>query len=164
MIQIGDQTFLCDECGACDPDEIARKLQTTERLRCDPQLEYCWCNKTGGQIEFFGDCGDAYGKPEPKHRGGGRNTGRAYRRWMRKRKHDEIMEIMTYGYNPSTGYLTGRLRMESTSQMASSNWTIVTGNGARVWIYALSGYYPYIWVVTRGTFLSVENPSDTKGL
>lgn len=103
MIEVFGKNFACDECPICEGVEY--RLRIAEELGCEPQLEYCGCDKV--QTEFFisGYCGDAFredpcsAKPcKP------RKTGRAYRRQMQKKKKDRLMKIMTYGYNPAAGY------------------------------------------------------------
>lgn len=103
MIRIDGRAFACDECPICKGIEY--RLMIAKEDGCEPQLEYCGCDKI--QAEFFigGYCSDAFSRDTQSHRKFGvRKTGSAYRRQMRQQKKEKLMKIMTYGYNPAAGY------------------------------------------------------------
>lgn len=103
MIKVCGKNFTCDECPICEG--IEHRLETAAELGLEPQIDHCGCDKV--QTEFFvsGYCEDAFEEVPDKKVNRQRKTGNAYRRQMRKRKRDELMKIMTYGYNPAAGYV-----------------------------------------------------------
>ena len=104
MIDTASYYFLCDECPACEG--VDYRLRIATEGGCDPQLEYCWCDKQQSKFLFSGYCEDALvEKPRTKKKGK-RKTGIAYRREM-KAKHNKDLAWIIYncGYNPAIGYI-----------------------------------------------------------
>lgn len=86
MIKVCGKNFACDECPICEGieicEDIEHRLEAAAELGVKPQIDRWGCDKVQQ-----------------------RKTGNAYRRQMHRRKHDKMMKIMTYGYNPAAGYV-----------------------------------------------------------
>ena len=104
MIDTASYYFLCDECPACEG--VDYRLRIATEGGCDPQLEYCWCDKQQSKFLFSGYCEDALvEKPRTKKKGK-RKTGIAYRREMKAKHNKDLTWIIhNCGYNPAIGYI-----------------------------------------------------------
>lgn len=105
MINMYGRHFVCDECPMIWG--LERQLKLAERHGTEPQLEYCWCDKTGdGKFYCYGLCEDAFDDYTTKKTFGKRKTGMAYRRNRTKYKDERKRNIIaTGGYNPAIGYI-----------------------------------------------------------
>lgn len=111
MIRLNGRAFACDECPICHG--IEHRLQTAAIIGCEPQFEYCWCDKIQDEFYIGGYCSDAFSSDtQSLKKSGVRKTSSAYRRQMRQQKKERLMKIITYGCNPAVGY---------------TDWSIVDG-------------------------------------
>lgn len=93
MVKINDRKFFaCDECPICENFE--RRVELAKELGCEPQLNYCGCDKIQYEFWLGGYCSDAYEQPDQKKECGPRNTGRAYRRERAAYKNNERLNRM----------------------------------------------------------------------
>lgn len=83
MIDVGNVSFACDECGICE--QLEWRSQVAQELGETLQFDHCSCAKVGDEFWAGGYCGDAFIKNPPKRDGGNRRTGRAYRRRMHRK-------------------------------------------------------------------------------
>ena len=104
MIKIGSQCFACDECPICEG--VDYRLRIADELDCDPQFEYCGCDKVQTEFLFSGHCEDAYLQiPRPKKKGK-HQTGMAYRRDMKAKHKARMVRLLSYGhYKPTVAYI-----------------------------------------------------------
>jgi len=106
MIKIGETYFACDECPICKG--IDYRMNTAEYLNCDPQFEYCSCEKVGDPFYCGGFCEDAFIKPQQAIKNSRHIRGSEYRRRMAKKKKERRIRIIKEygnGYNPNVGYM-----------------------------------------------------------
>ena len=80
MIDVGNVSFACDECGICE--QLEWRSRVAQELGETLQFDHCSCAKVGDEFWAGGYCGDAFIKNPPNRDGGNRKTGRAYRRRM----------------------------------------------------------------------------------
>ena len=83
MIDVGNVSFACDECGICE--QLEWRSRVAQELGETLQFDHCSCAKVGDEFWAGGYCGDAFIKNPPKRDGGNRKTGRAYRRRMHRK-------------------------------------------------------------------------------
>lgn len=83
MIDVGNVSFACDECGICE--QLEWRSRVAQELGETLQFDHCSCAKVGDEFWAGGYCGDAFIKNPPNRDGGNRKTGRAYRRRMHRK-------------------------------------------------------------------------------
>lgn len=105
MMKINGKNFVCDECPICDG--LDYRLNIAEECGCDPQIEYCYCDKVGHKFYAGGFCEDAFScEVQSKTKKSKlRNCGIAYRRKMKGLKRNKRMKIISHGYKPTAGYV-----------------------------------------------------------
>lgn len=110
MIDFSTQYMTCDECPIGKDSLESRRNRLASYMKetgdADWQPEYCGCDKIGEEHFWVGGyCEDAFCKKEKITSNGRRNTGRAYRRIMKKSKEKRIMSIVNRYYIPHAGYV-----------------------------------------------------------
>lgn len=103
MIDIGDRYFMCDECGLCEDWEW--RLKDSQDHGYDFQFDYCWCSKIDAKFYAGGYCEDAFMDKKTSKCRWRRQSGRAYRRYMRQVKKNRLYDIVTREYAPCAGYV-----------------------------------------------------------
>lgn len=103
MIDIGDRYFMCDECKLCQGWE--HRLEDAHRYGYDFQFDHCGCDKVDADFFIGGYCEDAFETKEPPRHRGCRESGRAYRRYMKEIKKNRLYDIVTLKYAPHAGYV-----------------------------------------------------------
>lgn len=89
MIDCGDEyMFACDECPIVE--DLERRLNIADEYGI-LQLEYCGCDKVGGEFYCCGYCGDAFYDNRSRGNHGKRKTGRAYRRDATTKKRNALI-------------------------------------------------------------------------
>lgn len=96
MIETDNSYFCCDDCPICE--DVDTRLKIAEELGCEPQLEYCGCDKIDLPFYIGGYCGDAFRNKDDPDRVGRRRTGSAYRRKMRVKKLERIRRFVDGDY------------------------------------------------------------------
>lgn len=106
MIDFGDCYMMCDECPIGEAELRRRRERLTKYGFEDWQPEYCCCDKIGEEHFWMGGyCEDAFVEKEPVRRKGERRGGRAYRRYMNRKKDAALRRIINCKYVPWAGYV-----------------------------------------------------------
>lgn len=94
MIDVDCQElFACDECPIVNEFELRMGISINHPEYGGFQFDHCGCDKVGDEFFACGYCEDGWvGKPA-RSKSGKRKTGRAYRRRMKAKKLNRLMNI-----------------------------------------------------------------------
>ena len=96
MIDVGGILgWCCDECSIIE--ELEHRLRMAGEYG-HFQIDYCGCDKVGGEFYQCDYCEDAWSDFQNESTGRRRRTGRAYRRHMRVHKLNRKKELSKYCY------------------------------------------------------------------
>ena len=91
MIDVGNAYFCCDECPIAE--DVERRYRNAGETGVF-QYDHCGCDKIDFPFFAGGYCGDAFSKKDNCKQIGKRKTGKAYRRKMRIKKRNELMQTI----------------------------------------------------------------------
>lgn len=87
MVDVGIKVlFACDECPIVDEFEQRMEIAIRYPEYGGFQFDHCGCDKVGDEFFMCGYCEDAWASKRAEQESGRRNTGRAYRRKMRRKQ------------------------------------------------------------------------------
>ena len=104
MIKAYDSTsFACDECPIIE--DVGRRLRCSKQFGHPFQYDHSGCQKVGGQFFACGYCQDAWVDKTKPDRRLKRKTGLEYRRYQERKKKNDLLRVLNYGYKPYVGWV-----------------------------------------------------------
>ena len=97
MIDVGcKELFTCDECPIAEELELRMGIAIDHPEYGNFQFDHCGCDKVGDEFFQCGYCEDAWASFHTKPKSGKRKNGRAYRRRMKAKKLNRLMDIASH--------------------------------------------------------------------